>query len=173
MNMASEHREHTWVIGVLSDTHLSATSERYQQTAREQFAAADIILHAGDLTDLSVLEVFADKKVFAVCGNMCSMATARVLPASRIIEVNGFRIGLCHGAGAYHNIEERLWDMFAPIDCIVYGHTHQPVCHRRGPVLFVNPGSFFPTGRRGAPGTCAMITVGRTLTAAIHEVEEK
>jgi putative phosphoesterase len=140
-------------IGVLSDTHLIQADKWYKEKADLCFADADIILHAGDLTSLSVLEVFAGKTVHAVHGNMCGPKTRNVLPASRIIEVGKFRLALTHGAGYMPNIEDRLYDAFAPIDCIVYGHTHRPVSQRYGPTLMVNPGSFTTTG------TYAIITV--------------
>jgi predicted phosphodiesterase len=40
-----------------------------------------------------------------------------------------------------------------------------------GKTLFVNPGSFSGTGRYGASGTYAIITVGKKLAAKIHTVE--
>lgn len=154
-------------IGVLSDTHLIEPDGWFRQKAAQCFAAADIILHAGDLTSLAVLDVFAGKTVHGVHGNMCSPKTRKVLPASSIITAGNFRLGLIHGAGYLYNIEDRLFDLFAPIDCIVYGHTHKAVCHRYGPTLMVNPGSF--TGS----GTYGVITVdGESLTAKIHTVRE-
>ena len=140
-------------IGVLSDTHLIQADKWFQEKAQQCFADADIILHAGDLTSLSVLDVFAGKTVHAVHGNMCGPKTRNVLPASRIIEVGKFRLALVHGAGYMPNIEDRLYDAFGPVDCIVYGHTHRPICKRYGPTLMVNPGSFTTTG------TYAIITV--------------
>lgn len=148
-------------IGVLSDTHLLEPDEWFRKKAALCFADADMILHAGDLTSLSVLEVFAGKKVHAVHGNMCGPRTRDTLPDSKIIPVGKFRLALVHGMGYLHNIEERLFDSFAPIDCIVYGHTHKPVCHRYGPTLMVNPGSFTATGPYGTSGTYAIINVDR------------
>jgi putative phosphoesterase len=150
-------------IGVLSDTHLIAPDKWFREKADRCFADADMILHAGDLTSLSVLDVFAGKTVHAVHGNMCGPKTRDTLPASKIIEVGSFRLALVHGAGYLRNIEDRLFDVFAPIDCIVYGHTHRPVCHRLGPTLMVNPGSFTATSTYG------IIKVERhSLTGRIH-----
>ncbi len=133
-------------IGVLSDTHLIEPDKRYREKVQRCFADVDMILHAGDLTSLSVLDAFAGKTVHAVHGNMCGPRTRERLPTSKTIEVGNFKIVLIHGAGYLHNTEERLFDEFGPVDCIVYGHTHKPVCHRYGPTLMVNPGSFTATG---------------------------
>ena len=159
------------IIGVLSDTHLHEPDKRFRDNARRCFADADIILHAGDLTGLSVLDVFAGKTVHAVHGNMCGSNTWKALPTSKIIEVGNFRIVLIHGAGYRHNTEERLFDEFGQTDCIVYGHTHKPVCRRFGPTLMVNPGSFTATGTYGSTGTYAIITVKKnSMQGKIHSV---
>ncbi len=56
-------------------------------------------------------------------------------------------------------------------DCIVYGHTHIPVCHTTGDTLFINPGSFQGTGTYGAPGTYGLLQVGgKGLSGSIHEL---
>ena len=133
-------------IGVLSDTHLIQPDKGYVEKAKRSFVDADMILHAGDLTSLSVLDAFAGKTVHAVHGNMCGPRTREALPLSKTIEVEQFTIVLTHGAGFYHNTEERLFNEYGPVDCIVYGHTHKPACHRYGPTLMVNPGSFTATG---------------------------
>ena len=152
-------------IGVLSDTHLIEADKWFREKAMRCFADTDMILHAGDLTSLSVLDVFQGKTVHAVHGNMCGPKTRASLPTSKIIEVDNFRFALIHGVGYTPNIEDRLYDAFAPIDCIVYGHTHKPVCHRYGPTLMVNPGSFTTTG------TYVIITVDRhSLEAGIHYI---
>jgi len=136
-------------IGVLSDTHLVQPDKWFREKAHQCFTDADMILHAGDLTSLSVLDVFAGKIVHAVHGNMCGPKTRDTLPASKIIAVEKFRLALVHGFGYMPNLEDRLFDAFAPIDCIVYGHSHRPVCHRYGPTLMMNPGSFTATSTYG------------------------
>jgi len=153
-------------IGVLSDTHLLEPDKRFRQTAQRCFADADMILHAGDLTSLTVLEVFAGKPVHAVHGNMCGPKTRESLDASKVIEVEDFRLVLVHGYGYAPNIEDKLFDAFAPIDCIVYGHTHKPICHRYGPTLMVNPGSFTITGTYGI----IKVNVG-SMEGKIHFIE--
>jgi putative phosphoesterase len=148
-------------IGVLSDTHLLEPDKRFREKIKHCFSGADMILHAGDLTSLSILDAFDTKEIHAVHGNMCGPKTTAALPASKIIEVRGLQIALIHGYGYMHNTEERLFDLFGPVDCIVYGHTHKAVCHKFGPTLMLNPGSFTATSLYGASGTYAIITVDR------------
>ncbi len=147
-------------IGVLSDTHLYQITEEYHKQCRKAFADCSAIIHAGDLTTITALEPFAGKEVFAVSGNMCDYETQKRLPKSRRVAIEGITIGISHGAGNRSNIEERLFDMFPDVDCIVYGHTHRPVCHRDfGGILMINPGSFQTISRYGGAGSYGILTI--------------
>ena len=157
-------------IGILSDTHISRPSPWFIDQTRQAFQDCSIILHAGDLTDISILDVFHNKEIHAVHGNMCEIPTRQTLPTEKTIKIDGYSIGLCHGAGARHNIEERMWNLFPTTDCIVYGHTHIAVNHLLGKTLFINPGSFSGTGRYGAPGSYAILTIdGNGLQASLYQ----
>lgn len=159
-------------IGILSDTHLASPTESFKKIAAACFYDADMILHAGDLTDPSILTVFPGKEVHAVQGNMCSLA-CQYLPIHKTIQVGGFTIGLIHRAGITRDFEHHLIDIFPEADCIVYGHTHKPVCHRLGGILYINPGSFTGTGYSGTGGTFAILEVGETLQGQIYQIQAK
>lgn len=146
-------------IGIISDTHITQPDHHFLQLCSDIFAQCDSIIHAGDLTDHSILSVFGEKKIYAVRGNMCNLDTQRMLPERKTITLAGHTIGISHGAGPRHNIEERVFDMFPEADCIIYGHTHIPVCHYFGSTLLINPGSFQSTGRYGSPGSYAILTI--------------
>lgn len=158
-------------IGILSDTHLAELTDRFQTQVTACFGDVDLVLHAGDLTNPAILAAFAPKEALAVHGNMCDRQGQTTLPALRTFTVGSFSIVLVHGdAFGYSNIEERLFTAFAEADCIIYGHTHRPVCHRLGDILMLNPGSFTAPGRHGAPPSYAILTVGDELTGEIREV---
>lgn len=160
-------------IGILSDTHITRPQPWYIQQVDAAFQDCSVILHAGDLTDFSILDIFANKTVHAVHGNMCELSARQNLPTSKLISIEGYSIGLCHGAGARHNIEDRMWDLFPTADCIVYGHTHIAANHRLAQTLFINPGSFQPTGRYGASGSYAILeTDEKGLNAKLYEFRQ-
>jgi putative phosphoesterase len=159
-------------IGILSDTHMVRPTDFFRHQVARCFADVSVILHAGDLTDMSVLDVFSDKELYAVHGNMCHGSSRNALPRQRVVEVGGFRIGLTHGMGIHYDIEDHLMRLFDDVDCIVSGHTHRPVCHRLYGILFVNPGSFLGSGRYGAPGTYAIMEAGEDLTCHILDVPQ-
>lgn len=136
-------------IGVISDTHLRFRDEQLERIVEDHFADAEMILHAGDLVCLDVLDVFAGKEVYAVHGNMDSEEVVLHLPSKRIITIKGHRIGLIRGWGNPTGMEDRIRGEFDDIECIVYGHTHRAVNGKRNGTLFFNPGS--PTDRRFSP----------------------
>lgn len=160
----------TITAGILSDTHIHRPDERFIELVEQCFAGCDVIIHAGDLTGPGVLEAFAGRPVYAVHGNMCDAGAMLSLPRERTFALGRFTVGLTHGARLGRDIESGLWSLFPGVDCMVYGHTHRPACHRLGGVLVINPGSFRSTGPYGAPGTYAILEAGRELAAAIHEV---
>jgi len=67
-------------IGVISDTHLSAPDKAIQRVISEVFDGISLLLHAGDITRLNVLEAFAGKQVIGVRGNMDHSEVAHTLP---------------------------------------------------------------------------------------------
>jgi len=156
-------------IGILSDTHINSADDTFLYNCSRAFSKCDIIIHAGDLTDLSILSIFKGKEVHAVSGNMCNNMTQLSLPKEKRIIIDGYSIGVSHGAGNRLNIEDRVFEMFPDVSCIIYGHTHAPVCHTVGKTLFINPGSFQGTGKYGAAGTYAILQIDKNgLSAAIH-----
>jgi putative phosphoesterase len=139
-------------IGVLSDTHLSDIPEAavfLQHLVERHFQQVELILHAGDIVAPEVLAWLAPCPVLGVRGNMD--APAPDLPHKRVIPVGGINIGLIHGWGAREGLVERVRREFAgtQLDCLVFGHSHEPMCQWHDGMLFFNPGS--ATDRRGMP----------------------
>jgi len=160
-------------IGVLSDTHLAASGEALaflDTLAASHFAGVDMILHAGDIVDPEVLLAFNRCPVLAVRGNMDPSAPD--LPQRRLLEIGSVRIGLMHGWGSTAGLEERLLGEFRddPIDVLVYGHSHRPVCHHRDGVLLFNPGS--AADRRRMPHhSVGILEIGRKVKGRIITID--
>jgi putative phosphoesterase len=129
------------IIGVISDTHLSRYDAGLAGIVAYHFKDVDFILHAGDLVDLRVLDIFAGKEVKAVSGNMDNMPVKDKFPEQLIFEIKGFTVGLIHGWGSPLGIEKKLLAKLGNVNCIVYGHTHKPVNYKENGILFFNPGS--------------------------------
>jgi len=129
-------------IAVLADTHVN-TLEHLPIKIIDTISTVDLIIHAGDFTDVQVLEELKRLKVVkAVQGNMDSMELKTTLPVKEIVEIESKRIGITHGSGSPWSIEERVKKMFESdrIDIIVYGHSHQSQNTVINNILFFNPG---------------------------------
>jgi uncharacterized protein len=112
--------------------------------------AADLIVHGGDFVAIGVLEDLRRLgPVDAVHGNMDEPALRSLLPAERIVEAGGARIGVVHDGGPREGREARLVARFPSCHAVVYGHSHLPQIADHDGVLILNPGS--PTERRRAP----------------------
>ncbi len=135
-------------IGVISDTHLHGPDPGLGELAAQYFSDVDLIIHAGDMVHLSVLDVFAglDREVLAVCGNMDGPDVQSSYPAQHTIQVEGLKIGVMHGWGSPHGIRQRILNTFERVDAIVYGHTHEAFSGNESGIFFFNPGS--PTDSR-------------------------
>jgi len=158
-------------IGVISDTHLSGYDDRLRRLMDDYFYDASLILHAGDLVDIRVLDAFAGKDVKAVCGNMDPPSVRQSLPDRLMINLNNFRIGIIHGWGWPFGLENKLLKEFGRVDCLVYGHTHRAANEVRDGILFFNPGS--ATDKRFASrNTIGILEIGETIKGEIIELQD-
>ena len=129
-------------IAVLADTHVNRL-EHLTKKIIDALSTVDLIIHAGDFTDVQVLEELRQLgEVKAVHGNMDSMELKTELPVKEIVEIENKRIGITHGSGSPWGIEERVKKMFESdrIDIIVYGHSHKSQNKVIDDILFFNPG---------------------------------
>ncbi|MFH1996243.1 MAG: metallophosphoesterase family protein [Candidatus Omnitrophota bacterium] len=129
-------------IIVLSDTHIPISSRDLPPEVYAQARAADMIIHAGDITEpefLNRLKKIA--KTVAVCGNMDSPDLRKTLRSKEVVRAGSVRIGIIHGHGAPSSLEELVLREFKNVDVIVFGHSHIPLNKSRDGVLLFNPGS--------------------------------
>jgi hypothetical protein len=135
----------------------------------DHFRDVDLILHAGDLVDIRVLDAFTGKDVRAVCGNMDPLSVRKSLPDRLILNVNNYEVGLIHGWGMPFGIENRILKEIGHVDCLVYGHTHRAVNEAKNGILFFNPGS--ATDKRFASrNTIGILEIGERIKGEIIEL---
>jgi len=132
-------------IGVISDTHIPDRAKEIPQKILDEFKKVDMVIHAGDLVDINVLDKLrkACKNVTAVWGNMDPEEIKKVLPEKTILKIGNRRIGLIHGFGAPNKLIESLESVFKcdNVNIIIFGHSHYSVNEERNGILFFNPGS--------------------------------
>ncbi len=139
------------VIAVISDTHMPRGRRALPAACLERLAAADLILHVGDVMTaqtLAELELVGPP-LLAVQGNVDDHDLRRELPIERVVKAEGVRIGMVHDSGSRQGRLERLRDRFPDADAVLFGHSHLPLHERAGAFQIFNPGS--PTERRRAP----------------------
>lgn len=163
-------------VAVIADTHLRRDwpNRRLPAPAVETLAGADVILHAGDVTQPEHLDdLRRHAEVHAVLGNNDPELDG-VLPETLELELAGVRVGMIHDSGPTRGRARRLHGLFPTADVVVFGHSHVPVNEPGvdGQLLF-NPGS--PTERRRQPHRTIGVlelTDGRVRDARIEIVDE-
>ncbi|HLI61588.1 MAG TPA: metallophosphoesterase family protein [Solirubrobacteraceae bacterium] len=141
------------MIAIISDTHMPRGGRRLPDACRERLAAAEAIVHAGDLCTLAVLEELRTlgPPVTAVHGNVDDAAVRAALPEAAMLSLGERRIAVLHDAGPAAGRLPRMRRRFPGVDAVVFGHSHLPLVETApdGAFAIVNPGS--PTERRRAP----------------------
>jgi putative phosphoesterase len=154
-------------IGVLADTHIPDFRKEMPKDITSAFKNVHIIIHAGDITDASVLlELEKMAPVIAVQGNRDCDALKTRLPKKIILSLMGHRIGIVHGDGEKGTTMQRITGLFAdlPVECVIFGHSHIPCNLVIDDVLYFNPGS--PTSRRRqAYPSVGILDIGESIAA--------
>lgn len=147
-------------IGLVSDTHVPTQLRALPQELLDGLRGADLILHAGDLVSLQVLEPLGKiAETLAVRGNMDALEVMRALSDSREMDLDGVKVALIHGhqqrpaqgrypraqsdydAPTMEPVYEFLLHEFPDADVIVFGHFHIPIVKRWKDKLLINPGA--------------------------------
>jgi putative phosphoesterase len=138
-------------LAVISDTHLPKGQRRLPERCVELLRSSDLILHAGDISTVAVLEELhgLGAPVAAVHGNVDSADVRALLPAERVVPVGGLGIGMVHDAGPARGRIARMRRRFPDAAAVVFGHSHIPLHETDGEFQIFNPGS--PTERRRSP----------------------
>jgi len=133
---------------VLSDTHCDSMAQLNQRIV-DVIRDVDAIIHAGDYTQIALVEELSNIKAFyGVHGNMDSYEVKNRLPGKLVVSLEGFKIGVAHPpeGGPPYGIKRRVKSMIGEnVEAIVFGHTHRPEVSTVEGVLFMNPGSAKPS----------------------------
>jgi len=128
-------------IAVISDTHVPHKFEGLGQWMKKGLEGTDLILHCGDIVTPDILDEIAQyAPVYAVAGNHDIEFFGDSLSRKRVIEIQGYRIGMIHGdeletkhvkkSEQYDKIYQIVVKPFLndePLDCIIFGHSHLPL----------------------------------------------
>lgn len=135
-------------LGLLADTHVPREVPRLPPEVKAAFRGVDLILHGGDIYELSVLDELEEvAPVLAARGNGDQrLPDDPRLSLGHRIEVGGLTLGLAH-AVEYPELEwyplEKVMERYfgGRVDILVFGDSHVPVAEECRGVVMVNPGS--------------------------------
>lgn len=161
---------------LIADTHVPKRARALPTAVRDAASRADVIVHAGDWVEESVLdELEALGSVLGVWGNNDGPALRARLPEVARAEIDGVRIAVIHETGAAAGRERRMDAAFPDTDVLVFGHSHIPWDSTTPAGLrLLNPGS--PTDRRRQPACTMMqltLDAGAVRSLDLVEVERR
>ncbi|GHO92107.1 phosphoesterase [Reticulibacter mediterranei] len=140
-------------LGIISDTHIPHF-KRIPEAVWKHFADVELIIHAGDLSTLAVIEQLATiAPVEAVQGNIELDDVIQKLPIKREILAGNCRIGVVHILGNAQYYARTARQEFPNARVVIFGHSHNPYNQEHEGQLLFNPGS--ANDRRRQP-TCSI-----------------
>lgn len=139
----SSKEDFTRTIGLISDTHIPTRSKNLPRGIFRVFEDVELIVHAGDLVDLSVIDELEQvAPVLAVHGNMDTPEVREKLPEMDFCTFFDWKIGVIHDPSALFGVKKmREIARENRFNVLVYGHTHSAHVKWDNDTLFVNPGS--------------------------------
>ena len=160
---------------LLADTHVPKRARDLPAAVWAQVEAADLVVHAGDWVDVSLLDALEQRAnaLLACWGNNDGPELRARLPETARATLEGVRVAVTHETGAAGGRERRADLAHPDTDLLVFGHSHIPWdTTTPGGLRLLNPGS--PTDRRRMP-TCTVMTLelagGEVRDVQLHPVE--
>ena len=155
-------------VVVTADTHVPRFAEKLPEALVDAARGADLVIHAGDVTEPDVLEELGGGRtpVVAVLGNNDGASLARWgAEDEALLELGGIPTAVIHDAGPRKGRHRRIRRRFPDARLVIYGHSHIPLDEDDGDLRLLNPGS--PTWKRREPAaTFVELTVVRGLISS-------
>jgi len=154
---------------LVADTHVPKRARDMPAAVWDEVARADVVLHAGDWVEPSLLDALEERaeRLVACWGNNDGDELRRRLPERADVTLGGVRFTVVHETGASGGRDARMARLYPDTDVLVFGHSHIPwdTTAETG-LRLLNPGS--PTDRRRQP-FCTYMTA-TVSDAALSEV---
>ena len=166
-------------IGLLADTHIPDVEKDLPSEVTRAFLGVDLILHAGDIYDPSVLDdLECIAPVLAARGDDDYLSAPRDkrVKEKHVLKIEGYTLWLVHERAYYFQsswVQSRVptgQEKYDFPNIVVFGHEHRTVERRIDNVLFVSPGSPTFLGYRYGPGTVGILNIdsGRVDVQILH-----
>ncbi|MBB5164959.1 metallophosphoesterase [Mycobacterium sp. AZCC_0083] len=137
---------------LVADTHVPKRARDMPAVVWDEVARADVVLHAGDWVEPSLLDELEERaeRLVACWGNNDGDELRRRVPERADVTLGGLRFTVVHETGASGGRDARMAMLYPDTDVLVFGHSHIPwdTTAKTG-LRLLNPGS--PTDRRRQP----------------------
>ncbi|MCA1625752.1 MAG: metallophosphatase family protein [Acidobacteria bacterium] len=145
----------------MSDTHNLLRPE-----AVEALKNVDLIIHAGDICNLKILEELRMlAPVVVVRGNNDKGPWVNEIPIYKVVEIDGIFIYVIHDIK-----EMNVYPAPLGINVVISGHSHKPLIKEHNDILYLNPGSAGPR-RFNLPVSIAKLKVnGKDVKTEITQI---
>lgn len=143
---------------LIADTHVPKRARDLPGQLWDQVDRADVVVHAGDWVDVSLLDALEKRadRLVACWGNNDGAHLRSRLPEEASASFEGVRFTVVHETGGAKGRDERMARRYPDTDVLVFGHSHIPWNSTATTGLrLLNPGS--PTDRRRQP-KCTYMT---------------
>jgi uncharacterized protein len=162
---------------LIADTHVPKRARDLPERVWDEVARADVVVHAGDWVDPSLLDALEARatRLVACWGNNDGMELRARLSERADANLGGVRFTVVHEAGAVAGRTARMASQYPDSDVLVFGHSHIPWDSTAPTGLrLLNPGS--PTDRRRQP-FCTYMTAtvddGALSDVELHRLERR
>jgi putative phosphoesterase len=155
-------------VGLVSDTH-----GHFDPALPALLRGSDLILHAGDVVDASILDRLAAlAPLRAVRGNNDRGRAFAALPEVVALDLSGLPAVMIHEVGSRARPSPPLRAALARHGArlVVHGHSHRPGAAEEGGLLFVNPGSAGPRRFRLPRAAGLLLVRGRRIEVRLHDL---
>jgi len=154
------------LIGVVSDSHIrvpgtrvglsTLTAEELPLQVLTAFKGVDLILHAGDIYTVPVLDELETVAPVLACegdDDPFEIVNDPRVKHEQLLKIDGKTIWLSH----YGPLDDPIIKEIP--DIIIYGHTHRSALEYRNGSLFLNPGSCNFPKYEHTLGTVALLSI--------------
>lgn len=145
-------------LGVISDTH-----GLLRPNVPAHLAGVDLIVHAGDVGSLAVLEALREiAPTIAVSGNVDTQPWCTALSETEVVRAGDVELYVLH------DIAQLKFDpKKAGYRAVIYGHSHRASIEERDGVLYLNPGAAGPRRFNLSPSLAKIEVRGQELDVSL------
>ena len=162
---------------LIADTHVPKRARDLPAQVWDEVAKADVVLHAGDWVEPSLLDALEARarRLVACWGNNDGEELRTRLPERADVNLEGLRFTVTHETGGSAGRDARMAKLYPDTDVLVFGHSHIPWDTTTTTGLrLLNPGS--PTDRRRQPFATFMTAIvadGELSDVTLHRLEKR